>query len=305
MYGRKAKVPIDLFYAALNSEENPTIDNYAPALTDQYAIDLNTHLKNIYQKVAKNVEVKMEKAKTLYDRNATNPTFKIGDLVLVHRSKIPKKINKKMTFKWEGPHKILSIFNNMDYKLKRIFSNEHENKKRNKTIMRHYNRLKKYKGEVKEAIQTVKNSNINKISRSTNKKKDATAIKENEENNCSVNQNSQITTTNDVTTTEPSINSGSIQTNALSINGQKRIIKEIQEHRAVKNSFVLKITFSDSEEPQWIKKKDIQHLTIFKDYLNNLPNKSLRENKNDNINKPIESQRRSKRATKQPDKLKY
>jgi hypothetical protein len=88
------------------------------------------------------------------------------------------------------------------------------------------------------------------------------------------------------------------------------VIENIITHKPVKNSFHLQVKLKELEQPEWIKKVDIQNLVIYKDYVNSLPNKSLREKQKDNkdnpnYNKPPHVQRHSKRLTKEPDRLRY
>jgi hypothetical protein len=46
------------------------------------------------------------------------------------------------------------------------------------------------------------------------------------------------------------------------------------------------VKLKELQQPEWIKKVDIQNLIIYKNYVNSLPNKSLREKQKDNNDNP-------------------
>jgi hypothetical protein len=97
MFGRKAKLPIDIFYDSLKKDEQTSVDvgdRESPNLEQTYVKELSEHLKKIYQIAASNQEMKMQKAKIWYDQQSTKSTFKRGDLVLVRdsQSKMGKSI---------------------------------------------------------------------------------------------------------------------------------------------------------------------------------------------------------------------
>ena len=88
-----------------------------PKSTKLYIQELKKNL-DIAQEVAKeNTAVAQEHSKKYYDKTSTEPTFKLGDKVLLKNGKIESKKCKKLQPKHVGPYFIVKLGPNFTYKL--------------------------------------------------------------------------------------------------------------------------------------------------------------------------------------------
>ena len=126
LFGRQPKLPLDLFYHAVELTQDSSQDieddqtPSTPAIVEDYVKLHQAHLRTVYEAVKKNRDIHMDKAKINYDRSATNPQYKIGQLVMIQESKVNKKKSKKLSYKWDGPFRITDIINKINFKLKRV-----------------------------------------------------------------------------------------------------------------------------------------------------------------------------------------
>jgi len=92
MYGRKPVLPFD------HQDKNVTLE-YDPEHTKR----LNQYLSTLNEQAKQNIKIYQERYKERYDRNRSDPIYKIGDLVLV------KTLNARSKFdtRYEGPFRIL------------------------------------------------------------------------------------------------------------------------------------------------------------------------------------------------------
>ena len=147
MYGRKAKLPIDIFFNQLDVEQQNGIPPEVGELdillnVNRYAKELKDQLDSVYKMVRETRDVKVDKSKINYDRKVRGANFNVGDNVLVLDTTTKVGVNKKLSYQWKGPYLVLEKINNVNYKLKAYA-------KRRKIIIQHQNRLKKFYGEVK------------------------------------------------------------------------------------------------------------------------------------------------------------
>ena len=120
---------------------------YDTSMTPKSQLSATTknYIQNIKQKLDQSNEIAKEniieaqqKSKEYYDRKTKEPTFKIGDFVLVNNPKIRKNKSKKMDPKQDGPYIITHCGPNHTYKLNHIQTGK------DKTSLTHANRLKAY-----------------------------------------------------------------------------------------------------------------------------------------------------------------
>ena len=86
MFHRQIKVPLDIFYKAveLTDKEARQIRDLDLSLeVGGYAYKVRDELQDMYKLIATNRDVRMEKCKVLYDRVIRAASFKIGDFGLV------------------------------------------------------------------------------------------------------------------------------------------------------------------------------------------------------------------------------
>jgi hypothetical protein len=95
MFGMKPRIPIDLFYEALDIEQqqeieeersnsneaSPTaLDLRVGLETEIYAQELKNRMQEAFKLVSTNRRLKMDRKKIEYDRNVRSGNFKVGDL---------------------------------------------------------------------------------------------------------------------------------------------------------------------------------------------------------------------------------
>ncbi|CAF0845531.1 unnamed protein product [Adineta steineri] len=92
MYGRKPILPFD------HQDTNVTLD-YDP----EHVQKLNNYLSTLNEQARHNIILNQERYKERYDRNRTDPTYEINDLVLA------KTLNfrSKFDLRYEGPYRII------------------------------------------------------------------------------------------------------------------------------------------------------------------------------------------------------
>ena len=77
-------------------------------------IDAATRLQQVLPEVRERIRAAQEDYKERYDQNRAEPTFKVNDLVLLHRPQFdiaPGK-SRKLIRPWHGPYKILRVYDN-------------------------------------------------------------------------------------------------------------------------------------------------------------------------------------------------
>jgi transposase InsO family protein len=92
MYGRKPVLPFD------HQDKNVTLE-YDP----EHMKRLNQYLSTLEEQAKQNIRINQEQYKERYDRNRSDPTHNIGDLVLVKVLNIRSKFDTR----YEGPFRIL------------------------------------------------------------------------------------------------------------------------------------------------------------------------------------------------------
>jgi hypothetical protein len=213
------------------------------------------HLRTVYEAVKKNRDIHMDKAKINYDRSATNPQYKIGQLVMIQESKVNKKKSKKLSYKWDGPFRITDIINKINFKLKRVETKSGNTSKRSSTIIRHYNKLKPFRGEIPmsqtETLQQL--ITAPELQDVFTDESDPTQITQN-------------TPTDNI--------------------DNKIKDAHIFRHKAVRNSFNFFIKKPNARGKQWVTKKELSGDLLVK-YINSLPNKQLKGCTRPITNKPI------------------
>ena len=153
MFGRKAKIPLDLILS------RPEID--FPVSTENYAAEVKRNLNKAYEAVRENVETRMETARLYYNRVHIACDFEVGDKVLVRVHKKEPNACWKFTNKWRGPYTVEAVANRVDYELRPV-------KTRARKILMHRNNLKRYVeregiGTRPTAIGDTQESNGNKV----------------------------------------------------------------------------------------------------------------------------------------------
>lgn len=146
MFGRKAKLPIDLFYKALDQSDIEHSDNcpaYLNLNKDGYANRISENFNSIYKLVGENRDIKMLKTKLRYDRVNRAANFNINDKVLLLNTAVKMGLTKKLSEKWRGPLIVIENVNNVNYRIQ-----GYSKSGKSKVLFVHRNRLKKYHGNL-------------------------------------------------------------------------------------------------------------------------------------------------------------
>ena len=129
MFGRQTRLPID---TSLIPKEN------LPHNVKEHVDNLNQQLQLTELIVQANRLGQQVKQKENYDRNSKQPSFEIGQKVLVRKENITPGLSKKLTKKFIGPYEIVEKGPNYTFKLKLV-----ENDKLMKSLV-NANRLKPF-----------------------------------------------------------------------------------------------------------------------------------------------------------------
>jgi hypothetical protein len=108
MYGREARLPVDLSFSILPG------DMPSPA---EYARKLELSLSYAYDVVRSVLGKVQQRQKLLYDKKIHGEPFKSDDLVWLHSSVVPRNQCRKLYHPWIGPYRILKKISDVNYKI--------------------------------------------------------------------------------------------------------------------------------------------------------------------------------------------
>ena len=126
MFGRQAKLPIDLMYGTNQMEPNTT---------SEYARCLKDALQEAYALVRERCQAEHKRQKELYDQKVHGKPFSPGELVWLHSTAVPLGRSRKLHHPWKGPFKVMERLGETTYKIKNLQG-------RRKTTFVHFDRLK-------------------------------------------------------------------------------------------------------------------------------------------------------------------
>ena len=106
MFGRTARMPIDLVYGTNNSNSQNV---------HCFVRDMSNVLENAYHHVCSTMGLKQEHQKELYDWKRHGDPYKVGDLVWLHSSVVPHGSFRKLHHPWTGPFKIVKRLSDITY----------------------------------------------------------------------------------------------------------------------------------------------------------------------------------------------
>lgn len=130
VFGKEMNLPFD---TALVPREGLNKDAKA------HVSDLMAHLKIVKDIAKENIKKAQEKQKQQYDKKTKEaPSFRVGQSVLLHSTKVPIGLSPKLSNPWDGSFYITAIGPNNTYKLRKCSSH-----KELKSYI-HANRLKPY-----------------------------------------------------------------------------------------------------------------------------------------------------------------
>ena len=98
MYGRQARIPVDLMF-------NPDSPDKLPH--HEYAALIRNTLEDAYSSVREHMTAKQEHQKEMYDQKVHGKLYEVGDLVWLHSSVVPRGQSKKLHHPWTGPYQVV------------------------------------------------------------------------------------------------------------------------------------------------------------------------------------------------------
>ena len=129
MFGREAKLPVDLMYGSNRIEER---------CATEYAHNLREGLQSAYALVREHCKAEHRRQKDIYDEKVHGKPFVPGELVWLHSPAVPRGQSRKLHLPWKGPLKVLERRGDCVYKIARP--------RGKKPQWVHFDRLKPYVG---------------------------------------------------------------------------------------------------------------------------------------------------------------
>ena len=126
MFGREARLPVDLMYGTGNQEDQPV---------SEYVCQMKESLVEAYGRVREKTQASQKRQKEFYDQRVHGEPHTPGDLVWLHSTVIPQGQCKKFHHPWIGPFKIVKQTSQATYRIQGLHG------KRVRKIV-HFDRLK-------------------------------------------------------------------------------------------------------------------------------------------------------------------
>ncbi|KAL1230199.1 Retrovirus-related Pol polyprotein from transposon [Trichinella pseudospiralis] len=124
MFGRELQLPLDIQMGSPQRNDTETLPNYIRQTRERINI--------VHEQMRRQLNLQQRRQKSLYDRKATQGTFRVKDLVWLA---IPR--GGKLHPCWEGPYEIVQTLGPHTYRVR------HQERRR-RTMVVHSDRLKKY-----------------------------------------------------------------------------------------------------------------------------------------------------------------
>ena len=112
MFGREARLPIDLMFPPPEAQNDST--------PSKYAAELRIRLEQAYHSVRQHMSLRQQRQKELYDKNKTGSPLKIGDKVWLHSTVVPRGKSRKFHCPWSGPFVIVKILSDVVYRIQDV-----------------------------------------------------------------------------------------------------------------------------------------------------------------------------------------
>ena len=111
MFGRQARIPVDVMYGSPNSSQH-TVNEYAATLRKQmdkaFALARKYSLTNHLRQ------------KEIYDKKIHGKAYKKGDLVWLHSPARCRGASKKLCHPWSGPYKVVKKLSDCNYRIEKL-----------------------------------------------------------------------------------------------------------------------------------------------------------------------------------------
>ena len=130
MFGRDAKLPVDIAYGCVPEEPLPQ---------HEYTRRLKDTLQKAFDVARRNLNTNTERMKDFYDQKIHGKPYDPGDLVWLHNPAVPKGKSRKLHSPWSGPYKVVKRLSAAVY---RIQDQRGSRSRRRRRLVVHFDRLK-------------------------------------------------------------------------------------------------------------------------------------------------------------------
>ncbi|KAL5475516.1 hypothetical protein EMCRGX_G025342 [Ephydatia muelleri] len=144
MFGRQARLPIDLMYGTeCGNSVTKTVPEYVTKLSEAFV--------EAYAAVRDTMGAKLQRQKEFYSKKVHGDPHKPGDFVLLFNPAVPKGGSRKFHSPWTGPFKIVERVSEATYHI--------QNTVDGKTSIVHFDRLKRCRPDIRTNIKQTKKDN--------------------------------------------------------------------------------------------------------------------------------------------------
>ena len=126
MFGRQAKLPVDLMYGT---------DRPLEMSPDGYAAELRKTLTEAYDRVRESMGTQLGRQKEFYDQKVHGQPFKDNDRVWLHSPAVPRRKSRKLHHPWSGPWQVVKRLSDATYRIQNL-------QQRRRRLVVHFDRLK-------------------------------------------------------------------------------------------------------------------------------------------------------------------
>jgi len=139
MFGRQARIPVDLLYGTGLREEMDVND---------YVIQQRRVLQSAFNQVQNRMGLCQDRQKELYNHKRYGRPFEVGDQVMLYSCVVPRGHSKKLHHPWSGPFKVLKKISDVTYRIQCCYG------KRQRLVV-HFNRLKLCLSNLRDTSQDI------------------------------------------------------------------------------------------------------------------------------------------------------
>ena len=112
MFGREARLPLDIMYGTNQTTPLPS--------AGEYATQLQSRLLFAYNLVRKHTGLQHQRQKVFYDKKVHGKPYKPGDLVWLHSPVPPRGASWKLYHPWTGPFKVVKKLSEVTYRIQQV-----------------------------------------------------------------------------------------------------------------------------------------------------------------------------------------
>ena len=142
MFGRRARIPIDLLCGPSQTGECVSVNDY---VSQQSKI-----LQAAYYQAQNRMGLQQDRQKEKYDRKRHGEPFKEGDRVMLFTPSIPHGRCKKLACHWSGPYLVLKKISEVTYRIRQCNGR--------KRVVVHFNWLKLCPPSVRSSTDGLQNN---------------------------------------------------------------------------------------------------------------------------------------------------